>query len=722
MSHAPHCCDHSTHPATTAAAPLATAPAAGQVRSVLHIAQMDCPTEERLLRDALGPRADVSALSFNLMQRRLTVDHSPGALPALVEAVAALGMQALTEGSDAAPTASGPDRTRMVLAGVAALASELTHLWLASDWPSLALALLSLVLVGPTVFKKGWIAIRHGQLNINALMSIAVTGALLIGQWPEAAMVMFLFALAEAIEARSLDRARDAVTSLMAMAPEQVQVADGQGDWRSVAAAQVPVGSLVRLAPGERVALDGEVVLGQSSLNQAPITGESVPVEKSPGSPLYAGSLNLQGELTYRTTAAANDSTLARIIHRVEEAQASQAPTQRFIDRFARWYTPAAVLVAVLMAVVPPLLLGTPWLEALYNALVILVIACPCALVISTPVAVVSALTRAARSGILIKGGVYLEQGRQLQVLALDKTGTLTEGKPTLQQVLVVAGEQPQAERAALSLAARSDHPVSRALAEGLATRQQAAPMEQFEALLGRGSRGLLDGRPLWLGNARLMRELGVSLASIDAQRQALEATGQTVVMLADADQVLALFAVADRLRPDTVAALTDLHRLGVRTVMLSGDNQAVADHIAAQAGIDEARGELLPEDKLDAVRALQQQAVVGMVGDGINDAPALAQAEIGFAMGAVGTDTAIDTADVALMDDDLRKIPAFIRLSQATRRVLLQNISVALGLKVVFLALALGGLATMWMAVVADVGASLLVVFNSLRLLRARQ
>jgi len=478
----------------------------------------------------------------------------------------------------------------------------------------------------------------------------------------------------------------------------------------------------VRVRPGERVGLDGEVISGQSTIDQAPITGESLPVEKGPGDKVFAGTINQSGALEYRVTAAAGESTLARIIRAVEEAQGARAPTQRFVDQFSRIYTPAVFAFALAVAVIPPLFMAGAWFDWIYRALVLLVVACPCALVISTPVTIVSGLAAAARKGILIKGGVYLEGGRKLDFIALDKTGTLTHGKPvqTDMQVLETLFDD-RAQRIAASLAGRSDHPVSMAIARQASEQGiDSAQVDNFQALMGRGVSGEVDGVLYHLGNHRLVEELGLCSPQLEEKLDALERQGKTVVLLLDASGPLALFAVADTVKQTSREAIAELHELGIRTVMLTGDNPHTAEAIAAQVGIDEARGNLLPADKLAAIEDLYAKGHrVGMVGDGINDAPALARAEIGFAMAAAGTDTAIETADVALMDDDLRKIPAFVRLSRQSAAILVQNIVLALGIKAIFLAITFAGLATMWMAVFADMGVSLLVVFNGLRLLR---
>ena len=702
-----------------------------------RIGNMDCPTEETLIRDRLGKLEGVLRLEFNLMQRRLTVGHTLAGTATIELALADIGMHAepLAEAATGsgtsiadAPAISQRQWVLMGIAGVAAIAAE-TVAWSTgqdASWPVMLLALVAIAASGLETYKKGLIALRNFNLNINALMAIAVTGAVIIGQWPEAAMVMVLFSIAEMIEALSLDRARNAIRKLMEAAPETATVRQADGAWKEMPVAAVAAGMLVRVKPGERLPLDGEVVLGQSAVNQAPITGESMPVDKGPGDPVFAGSINESGSFEYRVTAAAGQSTLARIIKAVEEAQGSRAPTQRFVDRFARIYTPAVLVIAVLVALVPPLAFAQPWVDWIYKALVLLVIACPCALVISTPVTIVSALAAAARRGMLVKGGVYLELGRHIKSLALDKTGTITEGKPAVTDLIGWDGSAANvALIAAAALAARSDHPVSRAIARRLTqsgANQAIAEVGGFVALTGRGVRGDIAGVVHHLGNHRLIEELGLCSASLEASLETLEKQGKTAVIVTRGARVLGILAVADRVRETSKAALADLHALGVRTLMLTGDNSHTATAIAREVGIDDARGDQMPEDKLAAIGAeLRAYGTVGMVGDGINDAPALAKSSIGFAMGAAGTDTAIETADVALMDDDLRKIPEFIRLSRATAAVLKQNIALALGIKLIFLVLAIAGQATLWMAVFADMGASLLVVFNGMRLLRPR-
>jgi Cd2+/Zn2+-exporting ATPase len=602
---------------------------AGSTLTRLRIAQMDCPTEEALIRKKLGGMAAVQGLQFNLMQRVLSVVHDSDALAAVEAAIRDLGMnsEAMESANRTALTEpTGKPWWPLALAGVSALGAEIAHWVGMPEWLSALLALVAITLSGIGTYQKGWIALRHGNLNINALMSIAVTGAVLLRQWPEAAMVMVLFTLAELIEAKSLDRARNAIRSLVQLTPELATVQQANGDWADMSAKGVAIGQIVRVKPGERIALDGVVMAGRSPINQAPITGESLPVEKSIGDSVFAGTINESGSLEYRVTAEATHSTLARIIHAVEEAQGARAPTQRFVDQFARVYTPVVFAFALAVALVPPLVLGEGWHDWVYRALVLLVIACPCALVISTPVTIVSGLAAAARHGILIKGGVYLEEGHKLAWLAFDKTGTITHGKPALTDTVLL--DQPgglDAVRVATSLAARSDHPVSHAIATaGQQNGTILLDVADFAAIPGRGARGTVGGVHYQLGNHRLIHELGVCTPPLEVQLGELEEQGKTVILLTDSERVLVLFAVADTVKNSSRAAIRALHELGIKTVMLTGDNAHTARAVAAQVQIGEALGDQLPEDKLRAIERYAQSGKVGMVGDGINDAPAL--------------------------------------------------------------------------------------------------
>lgn len=728
------------------------------MRSTFTIPSMDCPTEEAVIRNGLRSIRGIDSLAFDLFNRRLTVTHSlPGDGP-IVAALQRVGMApsppAQSEDGTEAPVwpeverratapvvAPGGEPMKVPIAsrrglvmlgvsGVLALAAEVVA-WTTQterSLPVLVMSAAAVLLGGLPTLRKGLIALKTFTLNINFLMTIAVGGAFAVGEYPEAAVVVFLFAVAELIEKYSLERARNSVRALMEMAPETAFVKQPDGSWKQTPAAEVPVGAVVRVRPGERLPLDGVVVAGESAVNQAPITGESVPVDKAKGDQVFAGTINESGLLEFRTTGGRDQTTLARIIRTVQEAQAARAPTQRFVDRFARVYTPIVCILAVLVALVPWLVFKQPFYAWLYKALVLLVIACPCALVISTPVTVVSGLAAAARRGILIKGGVYLEEGRKLRILALDKTGTITEGRPRLTDIMPLDGRPPvEVMRIAAALDSGSDHPVARAVVAGWEKGEgRGGPLpavEGFKSIAGRGVEGRVNGELCFVGNHRMCEEREVCGPAVEAKLKELEARGRTAIVVAREQPraVLGVLGVADTPRKTSVEAVRALHALGVRTVMLSGDNQTTAEAIARAVGIDDARGGLLPEDKIAAIDALisvQGEGSVGMAGDGVNDAPALAKADIGFAMGAAGTDVALETADVALMRDDLRAVPEFIRLSRRTAAILKQNILISLAAKGVFFVLALVGLATLWMAVLADVGATLVVIANGLRVM----
>ena len=727
--HAPHahaapatCCHGDA--CATAAAPLVASPADGLL---LRIPAMDCPTEEGQIRRALDAFPDIRGLRFDLTARALRVDAPAAAWPAISAAITRAGFQVETlSAPPARADVAGLQRrelARLVAALGVAVGAELLHYFAPDTLPwraaGMAVAALAIALSGLGVFRKGLSSLRRAELNINALMAVAVTGAFLIGQWPEAAMVMALYSLAELIEARSVERARSAITSLLALSPETAEVRQPDGTWARATARSVPVGAVVRVKPGERFALDGRVTEGRGAVDESPVTGESLPVDKAPGDTVYAGTINQSGGLCFEVTRPAGDTVLAGIIHAVEAAQGQRAPTQRFVDRFAAVYTPVVFLLAVAVAVGTPLLLAWPWLTGVYKALVLLVIACPCALVISTPVTIVSGLAAAARRGILIKGGVHLEQARRLRVLALDKTGTLTEGRPRLvaQEGMGRAPLSDAVLRLARSLAARSDHPVAQAIARGLPGPTR--PVDDFAAEAGQGVHGCIDGKALVLGNHRWIHERGLCTPALEAQMARHEVEGRTVSLLADEREVLALFAVADTVKPSSREAVAALRELGVEPVMLTGDNATTAQAIARELGIRDVRAQLLPQGKQAAVAELGSRGPVGMVGDGVNDSPSLAAAAVGFSMGAAGTDTAKAAAGVLVMNDDLRRVAETIRLSRRTHVLLWQNIALALGIKAVFFVLAVFGSATMWMAVFADMGASLLVVANGLRLLR---
>ena len=616
-----------------------------------------------------------------------------------------------------------------------AVSGVLVGVGLLLHWLQIGPALLAtgvfvaaIVVGGWMLLPGAWAAVRGMRPNISSLMVIAVVGASVIGEWAEAATVVFLFGIAEWLEGWADRRAQRAVEALLEIAPKNATV-KRDGAFTEVPVEEVRVDETVAVKSGMNIPLDGAVLVGESAVNQAPITGESVPVDKKPGDTVFAGTVNGEGSLEIRVTKVAGDTTLARIIRLVKEAQEQKAPTQRFVDVFARYYTPAVTVVALLVFLVPPLLLHGDWSQWLYRACVLLIIACPCALVISTPVSIVAGLTALAKRGVLVKGGAHLESIAKLKALAVDKTGTITEGKPQVQGVEMLNQKSEQEIlRIAAAIDDHSSHPLARAVVDHAKNRGVAFPRaENYQARSGRGAEGILEGHAYFVGNHRFTHELGVCSEDIERRLSTIESKGQSVIVVGHrphdncAGEVLGIIAVGDTVRPNAAEAIKALHTAGIESVvMLSGDNQRTADSIAKQVGIDEARGDLLPADKVEAVKALRaKHGSVGMVGDGVNDAPAMATATVGIAMGGVGTDAAIETADVTLMTDDLGKIAETIRLGRRTLGIIRFNISFALALKAIFLVLTLLGHASLWLAIMADTGATLLVVANALRLLR---
>ncbi|MGI5837290.1 MAG: heavy metal translocating P-type ATPase [Chloroflexota bacterium] len=593
--------------------------------------------------------------------------------------------------------------------------------------PLLAQAALALgILVGGyPVARSALFSLRARQTDMNVLMTVAVLGALAIGEWLEGASVVFLFSLANALQSYTMDRTRHAIRSLLELAPKQATVLRKGHHQVVIPAEQVAVDDLILVRPGEKIATDGIVVSGRSAVNQAPVTGESAPVDKGVGDEVFAGTINQEGALKVRATRTYAENTISRIIHLVEQAQAQKAPTQQFVDRFARYYTPAVIALAVAVAVAPPLLFGASFENWFYRALTLLIIACPCALVISTPVSIAGAIAAATKHGVLFKGGAYLESMGGISVVAFDKTGTLTRGRPDVAEVVPLGGyDRQQALTMAAALEAHSEHPLARAVLrrareEGI----EILEVQEFRALPGLGAAGTVEGQSCFVGNARLAElQIGHNI-DIPPDLDRLEKKGNTVVLLGCAGRLVALIAVADRLRKESKEAVNALKESGIsHVVLLTGDNSRTAAAIAQQVGADDYQAELLPEDKLSAVeRLLDRYGNVAMVGDGVNDAPALARATVGIAMGAAGTDTALETADVALMGDDLSKLPYMVKLSRRTVGIIRQNVAFSVAVKLLFVALASLGVANLWMAVLADVGTSLLVIANGMRLLGTR-
>ena len=725
---------------------------AGPLVSIFEVEEMHCGDEVAILEKKLSPLPGVEGLTADIVSRRLRVKHHPAQTSRheLITAIGETGMTARTAGVGT-PEQRLPSvwiRHRIIILTAASgcltalglLLSLLGH----PSGTTVPMYLAAVVSGGYYIARRGFLAARQLHLDMNFLMTIAVLGAMLIGEWVEAATITFLFALAQVLESRTMDRARNAIRSLMDVAPPQAFVRrDGQEQMLPVE--EVRLGDILIVKPGAKVPLDGRVVKGSSTINQAPITGESMPVEKWEGDEVFAGTINQQGALEVEVTHLAADSTLARIIHLVEEAQAQKAPSQRFVDQFAKYYTPAVIAGAVLIAAIPPLFIAQPFYTWFYRALVLLVIACPCALVISTPVTIVSGLAAAARRGVLIKGGRYLEGIGAVQAIAFDKTGTLTRGVPVVTDMIVcspftvhrspndpgsavnrepstVNREQCEILRIAAAIEARSEHHLGQAIVQQARELQIQWPeVEEFLAQTGRGAQARIEGQSYFIGNHRFAEEVGFCSPEVETKLADLERAGKTTVILGTDTQAIGIIAIADQIREEVPEVLQSLKTIGVRKlVMLTGDNLGTAEAIAGRLGIDEYWADLLPADKVEQVRQLTgRYDTVAMVGDGVNDAPALAAASIGIAMGAAGTDQALETADVALMGDELSQLPFAVRLGRRAVQTIKQNISLSLTIKALFLALAIPGYATLWMAVGADMGASLLVVFNGLRLLR---
>ncbi len=707
---------------------------------------MDCAEEVALLKRELGSLVGgEERLGFDILNARLTVarqgtDVSPDMV---IAAVARTGMRA-ESWRDTAPTDADfwQRHGRALLtavSGLFGLLGFLLHAWAAggianaldsegadpvSGVPLSAMALYLAAIVAGVwyILPKAWRSLTSLRPDMNLLMTVAIVGAVAIGQWFEAATVAFLFSVSLVLESWSVGRARRAIAALMELTPPTARVRDSNGVETEQPSDQVAIGALFVVRPGEKIPLDGRVESGESDVNQAPITGESVPVFKTPGDDVYAGTINGDGALVIASTREAGDTTLAHIIRMVRDAQSRRAPSEQWVEKFARVYTPAVMALAGVVLVVPPLLFGGLWVDWLYRALVLLVIACPCALVISTPVSIVAALAAAARHGVLVKGGVYIETPAHLKAIAMDKTGTLTEGTPAVIDIVPLSGhdETELLERAA-ALESHSNHPLARAIVAAAQQRGVTVPdADQFEIIQGKGATGQIDGTPFWLGSHRYLEQRAQETPQVHEQLEAMQQAGRTVVVVGNDDHVCGFITLSDTLRPTTTATLEKLRHLGIEhLVMLTGDNEGTAQAIAQEAGIDEVHAELLPADKVNAVEALvDKYHQVAMIGDGVNDAPALGRATLGIAMGAAGSDAAIETADIALMSDDLAKLPWLIRHSRHTLAVIRQNITFALGVKAIFVVLTFAGFASLWAAIAADTGASLLVIFNGLRLL----
>ena len=716
-------------------------------KSYFKIDGLDCAEEVAVLKKEIGTKQGIIELDFDILNARMAVSYDPQIISRqeIISSVNSTGMKAIPwqQRTEKPHTSFWWRKGRLIttcLSGALLLTGFASHWFIhrsffhaiAPDYKGeeMIFPLVSIIFYVSAVVTgllfiapKALRALMRFRADMNLLMTVAVFGAIIIGEWFEAATITFLFAVAELLEQWSITRARRAIETLLDLSPPTARVKFPDGSSLEKPIEDVPVGSIVIVLAGEKIPLDGKIKTGVSAINQAPITGESIPVTKEPGDVIYAGTINGDSVLEFETSKPANDTALVRIIHMVEQAQSRRAQTEQWIEKFAHYYTPAMMVLALAFGVVPPLIVGG-WMEWFYRGLVMLVIACPCALVISTPVSIVSGLTSAARNGVLIKGGVYLETIGNLKALALDKTGTLTYGKPQVQQI-VPFNEHSEKEllEIAAALEANSEHPLAKAVIEKARVNGiRAEPATDFSATKGKGATAKIEGRPYWIGSHRLMDEQGQETQDVHNKAESLEDSGHSVIAIGNEKHVCGLIGVADTLREDIPQIIKAIKNSGVEHItMLTGDNKGTASAIARMAGVDEYKAELLPEDKVNIVDSLVAKfGCAAMIGDGINDAPALAAATVGIAMGAVGSDAAIETADIALMSDELSKLPWLLNHSKRTLGIIKANIIFSLGVKFVFIVLAVLGLASLWMAIAADMGASLLVIFNSLRLLRS--
>ncbi|MBB3112430.1 Cd2+/Zn2+-exporting ATPase [Paenibacillus phyllosphaerae] len=689
------------------------------------IVGMDCSSCALTLEKHLKAHAAVASVNVHFATGKMAIEHD-NSVEEIIREVAKAGYTASLLSGKRRISEPKTDKSGLysfVLSGVLLLCGWLSSYTNVSPLLTDLLYAVSIVIGGYKPARSAYYAIKSRALDMNVLMTAAVIGAAAIGEWFEGATVVWLFALGNLLQTHSMEKTRNSIRNLLELAPSEAWVASGKQLVRR-AVEDIAIGDVIVVKPGDKIPLDGTVMQGESSINQAPITGESIPVDKSIGDPVYAGTINEHGLLEIQVTKLAADTTLARITDLVEQAQGKKAPTEAFVDRFARIYTPIVFALAVTVMVLPPVLGSGTWEEWFYKGLELLVIACPCALVISTPVAIVSAIGNAARHGVLIKGGAFLEVTGRISAIAFDKTGTLTEGRPKVAAVIATGATEEELLSIAYTLEQCATHPIARAVVhytvgKGISPRSGDRPRN----LVGRGVSGYLDGREHYAGNLRLFEELNTPLGDIESLIRSLQQDGHSIVLVGTQQRILGALAVADTVRESSVTALRDLRRAGMQhIVMLTGDNEGTAQRVAAHTGVSRYMAQLLPEHKMAAVKQLQDEGhLVAMVGDGINDAPALATADVGIAMGGAGTDTAMETADIVLMADNLEKLPYTVNLSRQAIRIIKQNIGFSLLIKAAALLLIFPDLLTLWMAVISDTGAAVIVILNSMRLLKVR-
>jgi Zn2+/Cd2+-exporting ATPase len=691
---------------------------------IYHVEGMDCSSCAKSIENHLNTIPGVNSVSVHFSTGKLKAEHE-NSVEEIISEVSKIGFRASlsSKNNGAEPAKHNDGKGLIITSGILIALGFIGSFTGVSTFITTLMYAMAMVISGYKPVKSAFYSIKSRSLDMNVLMSAAALGAAFIGEWLEGATVVWLFALGTTLQNMSLEKTRDSIRNLMNLAPSEAWIKVGSQLMKKPVE-EVSVGDILVVKPGDRIPLDGEIVTGESSVNQAPITGESIPVDKQAGDTVYAGTINENGSLEVKVTKLVEDTTISKIIHLVEEAQEQKAPTQAFIDKFAGIYTPIVFVLALVVMVIPPLLNFGTWGEWFYKGLELLVVACPCALVISTPVAIVSAIGNAAKNGVLIKGGTFLEKAGAINAIAFDKTGTLTEGKPNVSQINALRTSEDELLSIALTLEEYSTHPIAQTIVRYANDKGiQAKQGELFKSIVGKGVQATIGGEVYYAGNPRLFDEMEIPLGEAKASVEDLHSKGKTVVIIGTRKEIIGVISVADTIRTTTVNALNGLKKAGVnQVVMLTGDNEGTAKMISKETSVNRYFAELLPEDKVEAIKQLQREGHnVAMVGDGINDAPALATADLGIAMGGAGTDTAMETADIVLMADNLEKLPHTINLSRKALSIIKQNIWFSLIVKFVALALIFPGWLTLWLAVLSDTGAAIIVILNALRLVKVK-